>query len=82
MDKPTEKKEKVIIIPSPPRSSFEQWVPVTPEDAEAHEAAQTPRPDEPVAPIVPDAGPVHNVVEGPAQGLAGAPAEEEAAEEE
>ena len=39
MEKPTESKGKVIIIPRPPRSSVEEWVPVQPrEEIEAIEA--------------------------------------------
>jgi len=42
MEKPTESKGKVIIIPRPPRASVEEWTPV--------------EPNSPVEAIEPDAG--------------------------
>ena len=81
MDKPTEKKEKVIITPRPPRSSFEQWIPVEPVAPEVPDEAPAEGLDTVIA-VNPGVSPLNNQVQGPAAGLAGAPAQEAPAEEE
>ena len=75
MEKPTESKGKVIIIPRPPRSSVEEWTPV--------------EPNSPVEAIEPDAGDLGpQTVTGPEapfgtlRGATPAAAEEAAAEED
>lgn len=77
MDNPTEKKEKVIINPRPPKSMNREMVPIKPVCKE-----QSLEQPEEVVPVNPDSKPLNNVVEAPAQGLAGVPAEEVAAEKE
>ena len=77
MDIKKEDPSKVIIVPRPPRSINPDLVPLEPiakeaeEDsaAVAAEEASLPASNTPVA--VPDAGPLNNQVQGPAQGLAG-----------
>ena len=75
MEKPTESKGKVIIIPRPPRASVEEWVPV--------------EPNSPIEAIEPDAGGLGpQAVTGPdapfgsLRGATPADAEESAADEE
>lgn len=72
MDKPTEKKEKVIISPRPPRAANEKWVPIQPVAVQSEEAPVKAPDSIPV--IDPDVVPIHNEVEAPEQGLAGVPA--------
>ena len=72
MDNPTEKKEKVIINPRPPKSMNPDLATIKPVCKEL----PLEQPEEAV-PVNPDCKPLNNVVEGPAQGLAGVPAEPE-----
>ena len=72
---------KVIIIPRPPRSNNQEWVPLTPEDAAQEEVDPSAQHVDPIIPVDPGFGPMNNQVEGPAAGLAGVPASEEAEDE-
>jgi hypothetical protein len=69
MDKPTEKKEKVIISPRPPRAANEKWVPIQPVAVQSEEAPVEAPDSIPV--IDPGVVPMNNEVEPPKQGLAG-----------
>ena len=83
MDKLTQKKENAIITPRPPRSANPDLVPIEPVGPDI-----TVGPDvaamhqEPMPPVAPGSCPMNNVVEGPAQGLAGVPAQEGPAQED
>ena len=74
---------KVIVIPRPPRQANQELRPLNPVDAPSEEEdEEQPDPNKPaVEAIDPGCGPMNNQVEGPAQGLAGAPAVEALAEE-
>ena len=74
---------KVIVIPRPPRHANQELRPLNPVDAPSEEEdVEQPDPNKPaVEAIDPGCGPMNNQVEGPAQGLAGAPAAEALAEE-
>ena len=70
---------KVIIVPRPPRSANPELIPIDPVDAPATEEAEveveeveTEQPESPAL-TDPGFGPLHNQVDGPALGLAGAP---------
>lgn len=74
--------EKVIIIPRPPRSNNQEWVPLNPDAPVTQEESDTEEQDAgPIVPIDPGCNPMNNQVEGPAQGLAGVPSSEESEEE-
>lgn len=74
---------KVIVIPRPPRQANQELRPLNPVDAPSEEEdEEQPESNKPaVEAIDPGCGPMNNQVEGPAQGLAGAPAVEALAEE-
>jgi hypothetical protein len=74
---------KVIVIPRPPRQANQELRHLNPVDAPSEEEdVEQPDPNKPaVEAIDPGCGPMNNQVEGPAQGLAGAPAAEALAEE-
>lgn len=74
---------KVIVIPRPPRQANQELRPLNPVDAPSEEEdEEQPDLNKPaVEAIDPGCGPMNNQVEGPAAGLAGAPAAEAPAEE-
>lgn len=74
-----ENPSKVIIIPRPPRSNNQQWVPVNPANqAVTAEPAGEAIDSAAVSPefVDPGIGPMNNQVEGPATSLAGVPKNE------
>ena len=77
MDIKKEDPSKVIIVPRPPRSANPELIPIDPVDAAEIEEAEveeveTEQPESPAL-TDPGFGPLHNQVDGPALGLAGAP---------
>ena len=78
MENPTSKKEKVIIIPRPPRSANPELVPVdTPCPPCPEQVANQAGPhDAPGTQLEPGVGPLNNQVTGPAEGLVGVPKED------
>lgn len=66
---------KVIIVPRPPRSMNGELVPLdpadVPENVEEEEVEVEEEQNESPALVDPGFGPLHNQVEGPAEGLAG-----------